>query len=523
MSLLKFSNVFSNSRRKLLLSSAVLGLVSGLQVLPAWSAEAKILNTRSYVDISTLDPANYVAASEEDVMGAIYSKLIYFKPGNKWEWELQAAESIEQLDDTHIAFTLRSGIMFTNGFGEMTAEDVKFSFERSAAESSSSSGDWGAFSHVEVTGKYSGVIVLNKPFQPIWNVALSYAAGNIVSKKAVESVGGKFTTTPPAVSGPYMLKDWKPKQEVVLVRNPDYYGDQAEFDEIHIRQIDDEKTAEIAYEAGDLDITRISMSSIENYQQSPPENSTLSVYPSLYYTWVGMNVTNPKLEDPKVRKAIQLAIDLPSIMAVSYFNAAEPSTGIIAPGLTGHREKGLIPDKADFVQAKKLLEAAGATGLELNLDVLNKSTNISTAQVIQATLSQIGVKINVNLHEAGSFWSLGSESAGDRWKSIELVLNRYSSVPDPYYSAQWFTSEQRGKWNWERFSNAEYDELNAKAMAESDSQKRSQMYQRMQDLMEDSGAYRFLTHEAEPLVYRNSIVPGLRPDGRPLYRHFKSN
>jgi peptide/nickel transport system substrate-binding protein len=308
---------------------------------------------------------------------------------------------------------------------------------------------------------------------------------------------------------------------VILERNPEYYGEPSAYKEIHINQIDDEKTAEIAFEAGNLDVTRISMSSVESYRKSPPSDSKLQVYPSLFYVWLGMNFDNPKLQDPRVRQAIQYAIDVPSILQASYFGEAQASTGIIAPGLLGHREKSLIAPEADIAKAKALMAEAGVTNLELSLDVLNKTTNLTTAQVIQALLSQIGIKVNINQHEAGSFWTLGSEKAGDRWKNIELILNRYSMVPDPYYATVNFISSQKGKWNWERFANAEFDQLNTQAQAELDIQKRGAMYQRMQDLMEESGAYRFITHEAEPLAVRNSVSPGLRPDGRPLYRHFK--
>jgi peptide/nickel transport system substrate-binding protein len=47
------------------------------------------------------------------------------------------------------------------------------------------------------------------------------------------------------------------------------------------------------------------------------------------------------------------------------------------------------------------------------------------------------------------------------------------------------------------------------------------MVVRLQEIMEESGCYRFITHEANPIVYRNTIIPALRPDGRPLYRYFK--
>jgi peptide/nickel transport system substrate-binding protein len=508
------------SRRKLLLSATIVGLSFFTQNMLAASND--VLQTRSYLDITSLDPSNYLNAVDEDVMGAIYSKLIYFKPGEKWQWELQAAESIEQIDATHIKFKLKEGIQFSNNFGEMTAEDVKFSYERAAfGDNPAAAADWGgALQEVQILDKYTGIIVLNKPYQPLWNLALSYAAGNIISKKAFESVGS-FTNTPPATSGPYQVKKWLPKQKVILERNPNYYGEPAAYKEIHINQIDDEKTAEIAFEAGNLDVTRISMSSVQSYKKSPPKNSKLSVFPSLFYVWVGINNENSKLKDKRVRQAIQYAIDVPSIMQASYFGEAQPSTGILAPGLIGHREKSLIAPQADFAKAKALLDEAGVKNLELTLDILNKATNVTTAQVIQATLSQIGIKVSINQHEAGSFWTLGSEKSGDRWKNIELILNRYSMVPDPSYAATNHTTAQKGIWNWERFSNTEYDELFAKASAEADEAKRGAMYQRMQDLMEESGSFRFLTHEAQPLAVRNTVSPGLRPDGRPLYRHFR--
>ncbi|WP_438463802.1 ABC transporter substrate-binding protein [Marinomonas sp. PE14-40] len=517
---------FSAGRRKLLMSSALLGVMSvvSLPVVEAADSELKILHSRSFTDIQSLDPAFYTAATDEDVMGAIYNKLIYYKAGKDWEWELQAAKSIKQIDDTHIAFELKPGIMFSNGFGEMTAEDVKFSYERIIDPELASpvASDWGTLDHVEVTGKYTGVIVLKEAFQPLWNITLPYAAGNILSKKAVESVGGKFGSKPPAISGPFQIKEWKPKQVVILERNPLWTGKMPVYDEIHIHQIDDEKTAEIAFEAGDIDFTRISLSSLQNYREAPPKDSLLSENPSLFYVWVGINQENSKLLDPKVRQAIQLSIDVPSILAAAYFDAADAATGIIAPGLTGHREKSILAPAADYAKAKQLLNEAGyGSGLDLSIDILNKSTFVTAAQIMQATMATVGIRLTVNLHESGSFWALGSESSGDRWKNIELVMNRFSMTPDPYYASQWFVEKQVGVWNWERFRNQEFDELHEKALSESSEPKRSIMYQKMQDIMEESGSYRFITHESTPIIYRNAIVPALRPDGTPLYRSFQ--
>jgi len=492
-----------------------------------WAAEGKTLRARNYADIDKLDPGFYQNAYNVDVMNCIYSKLIHYKPGHEWAWELQAAESIEQVDDTHIRFRLRKGIMFTDGYGEMTAEDVKFSFERVIEFDSPVKGDWGPLDHVEVEDDHTGVIVLKSPFQPLWNITLPFGCGHIVSKKAVMEKtgdGGDFGMEPPCFSGPYVLAEWKPDQYVRLTRNPDYAGpDKPGFDEIRILPMDDEKTAEIAYEAGDIDFTQVSLASLGNYKQDMPDDTTIDEYPSLYYAWVGMNVDHPKLKDINVRKAIQWAINVPQIMDAAYFGEAKPATGLIAPGLIGHREKALVPPEGDLDTAREYLAKAGLDSLDVAIDVLNASQWKTMAEVIQAQLAQIGVNLDIRVQDSGSFWTMGMESEGERWKDLQLIINRFSMVPDPYYATEWFTCEQVGVWNWERFCNERFDTLHEEAVAVSDPEKRGAMYREMQDLMEDSGAYRFLTHEAAPMMYRTSLVkPALRPDGRPLYRFFET-
>lgn len=504
--------------------SSVLALSPALWPQISLAEGQTILKVRGYGDFHSLDPGIAANFYEENITSTIYNKLIAYKPGDEWEWQPQAAESIEQLDPTHIAFTLKPGIMFTNDFGEMTADDVKYSFERIIDPKLESpiKGDWAMLDEVRVKDKYSGVIVLKKPFQALWMTTLPYMAGNIISKKATEKVGGRYSTEPPCCSGPYVLKSWTPKQKTVLARNPLWKGDKPDFDEIHIFPIDDEKTAEIAFEAGDIDWTRVSLSSFENLKSKPPANSTTEFHPSLYYVWVGMNMDNEMLKDKRVRQAVQYAIDVPSILEAAYFGVAKPATGIIPPGLIGHRPENLIPREAKIEKARKLLKEAGfANGISLTLDCQNKAARTTAAQVIQATVAQAGIRIQINQHDSGSFWSLGDESKGDRWKKVQLFLMRFSSAPDPYYATQWFTKEQVGVWNWERFRNDEYNELHMKAAAEPDPQKRDKMYRRMQDLMEMSGAYLFITHEGNPVIYRNTIVPAMRPDGLPLLRYFK--
>ena len=492
--------------------------------IPVWADSSKVLNYREYAAYTTLDPAFSTGVTDENVMGCIYSKLITYQPGTKWEWKLDAAEEIKLIDPTHIKFRLKKGIMFSNGYGELTAEDVKFSFERIIDKklNSPNKGDWAKLDHVEVKGKYEGVIVLNAPFQPLWMTTLPYISGNIVSKKAVTEAGGRIKMDAKACSGPYMVEKWIPKQKLVLKRNPVWSGEKTDFDKIVLYPIDDEKVAEMAYEAGDLDYTRVSISSFERYEKNPPANTKVEKRPSLYYVWLGMNFASDKLKNKDLRKAVQYAIDIPSVLQAAYSGQADASTGIIAPGLIGHRDQNLISPSADYKKAKEYLKKAGyENGVTLKLDILNKSTWVAAAQVIQATAAQAGINIEIKLNDSGSFWVLGDESAGDFWKGVDLIINRFSMAPDPYYATQWFTCDQVGVWNWERFCSEEFDSLHNAGLEEADPGVRSELYKRMQDIMEESGAYRFITHEITPLIYRDTIDAALRPDGIPLLRDFR--
>jgi len=230
------------TRRQVLAGSAALGAAAMMRPRFSSAAAGSTLKVRDYSDIQVLDPMNMKSAPDNDVMRCIFNGLVRQKAGDEWGWELDAAQEIKQLDDNNVGFTLKPGIVWSNGFGEMSAEDVKFSYERIANPKNESpyKDDWSALDHVEVKDKLSGVIVLKEAFAPLWLSTLPAASGLVLCKAAVEKAGGKFTTTVPASSGPYMIKDWQPNQKTTLARNPDWKGDKPDFDEFVIFRIDDD-------------------------------------------------------------------------------------------------------------------------------------------------------------------------------------------------------------------------------------------------------------------------------------------
>jgi peptide/nickel transport system substrate-binding protein len=507
-------------RQTTLAGMAMVGSLPGV----CWAVRDDQLHIRNYLDVLSLDPPNGFSRAEGAIEEAIYQTLLQFKPDGTWDTELDAAESFEAIDDTHYAFRLKKGQMFSNGFGEMTADDVKFSFERviDPAMNALNAPDMGTLSHVEVHDRYSGTIVLHSPYAAMIPVAVAGSTGSILSRKAVTSVGGRFTTQPPACSGPYLFESWQAMRKTVLKKNPLWTGPEAAFEEIHVYAMTDNKAAETAFEAGQLDNALISVESTEPFQKNPPPNSYIEVYPSGRNYWLGMNQSNPALRDIRVRQAIQWAIDVESVVEATWFGLADPSAGPVPRGMLGHRERALIPPAGDADKAKVLLKQAGVElPLRLRLDLANDTLYLTQAQVIQWSLKKVGIEVEIRTQDASTFLTLGSEAAGDQWQDIQLILNSFVGGADPYFSLTWFISKQMGHWNWERFANQEFDQLNDRSLATNDVAVRDQIYQKMQDLMEESGCYRFISNGVMPQIIRKTIKPAFYPDGYPMLRSFR--
>ena len=483
-------------------------------------ALGRTLTVRMPGDIASIDPPFWgVGFGDFDAINLIHGKLINFRSGEDWVWEPVAAESIEQIDDTRTKFTLRRGLMWTNGYGEVTAEDVKYSFERYIDPDleAYNSVDWLSLDHVEVLDKYTGVIVTKEYFAPLWWSVLPYSAGHIVCKRAVEEVGGKFTTDPPATCGPYKIEEWRPRERLTLVRHDGWAGPEPYFERIILVSIEDPKTAEKAFLAGELDFTHVSESSVPALREDTPPDANLVVRPSLDYYWLGINMKNPKYADMRVRKAIGKAIDVDAILDAAFFGAARRATSLIAPGMPGYLN--ISPSKPDIDGARRLMADAGlADGFDAQLEVLAQPDQLTAAQVIQANLAEIDINVTINSHDSGTFWSLTE----DKGEDLEMTYKFYFQPPDPSWGTQWFLSEQAGIWNWEYFTNPEFDELHKRALAELDNAKRHKLYVQMIEIMNDSGCFVWIAHPPQASLARKTIEAAIWPNGTADYWRFRA-
>src|SRR5262249_51731700 len=121
------------SRRRFVEGSAAVAAGAALHPRLGWSADNKVVKIRLNQDLQVLDPGSMIGGIEIDLQFSCLGSLTVFKQGDELGWQPSAfVQSVEQPDPTHIKFTLKPGIMWSGDNGELTTEDVKFSYERIA-------------------------------------------------------------------------------------------------------------------------------------------------------------------------------------------------------------------------------------------------------------------------------------------------------------------------------------------------------------------------------------------------------
>lgn len=504
---------WSTDRRGFL---TTVGAFFGAVSLPglAWAVEGKTLRLRVTADFQVLDPKGIIGELDDIIPRCTQVTLVHLsdmRDGNTWA--PYAADKFDWKDDKTIAFTLRDGLMWSNGFGPVTTADVKFSFERIKGSDSAWAYQFEKLKEVEIIDDRSGVIHLTDPFVPFTVVALPYYGGHIVCKAAVEKAGGSYTTEIPAQCGPYLLDAWEQGQKVTLKPNPDWKGEPQLWEVIEIYIVTDDAAALLAYEADSFDYTRVAVGDGKAVKDAPPAGATVIEAQSTRYSWLTINMNAEPLKDARVRQAIQLAYDGDAVITGAYNGLTQRSTGVVQPGPFS-RASNLYPSR-DVEKARALLTEAGADGLTLQLVTMTDSTSQAVGQIIQASLGEAGITVELQPTEDAAYWALGDKTQGDTYKSLELVLMNFAGGIDPTENLVWFRPDQIGVYNWSFFDSPEYEDLYQKSLSETDPSKRKALFNQMEDLMENSGGFIFVCFEPFVALTDQNLKPMILADGHP--------
>jgi len=321
--------------------------------------------------------ANYCEEliTKDQVTGAVL-------PGLATGWEVAP-------DWSYIDYFIREGVMFHNG-DLMTAEDVKFSFERAMSEDINPL-EWyyleDQIASVEIIGAYHVRVHLKKPAP-----GLLEGTPGIVPKNYIEEVGDEEFGLEPVGTGPFRVVDWKADEYVHMMAIEDHWRHNPNYDELIFMTVLEPATRFAMLLAGELDIAIISPANVPDVDANPNLTRVMSTH-SLMWGIIFYDLGRPNdpspWHDPLVRKAASLAIDREGIAENVLFGTHIPWGSYFAPYVLGYRDRE--PDPYDPDEARRLLAEAGyPDGFDTLFNYSNDRRLESEA--IVANLNAVGIR-----------------------------------------------------------------------------------------------------------------------------------
>lgn len=449
-----------------------LGLLTaaGMSILAA-GAEAQTLRIGLQEDPDLMDPDRARTFVGRIVFTGLCDKLfdidkdlqIIPQLATEWSWNE---------DETELSLQIREGVLFHDG-EPLNAEAVKYNIERSLnLPGSTRRSEISAITEVEVTGEHSLTLRLEEPFSPLL-AALSDRAGMMISPAAAEEAGEDFPLNP-VCSGPFRFVERVAQDRIVLERFEDYWDAEAiHLDRVEYRPIPDTTVRLANLQSGDLEmIERTSATDLEDVEVD--SELQLEVETSLGYQGITVNLANgpraenPLGQDPRVREALELALDRNIINQVAFDGAQTPGNQPVAPSNPFYAQSVPMPER-DLDRARELLDEAGHERVSFELMAANNPDQLRVAQIVQALAGEAGFDVEINATEFAT--GLDRQSAGD----FEAFLVGWSGRADADGNIHTFTACEGGL-NDGKYCSEEVDQLLEDARATNDPEQRKEIY-----------------------------------------------
>ena len=449
-----------------------------------------------------LDPHVVTAYTDMNILVALFEGLTALDektarpaPGVADRWDVSA-------DGLVYTFHLRPDARWSNG-DSLTSHDFAYSFQRIltpafAAEYSYmlwpiknaeayNAGKLTDFAAVGITTPDAATLrlTLERPTPYL----LSLAAHNTwypVHRATIEKFGRMdqrstaWTRPSNLVSnGPFALTEWTPNSRIVVAKNPRYWNAaHTRLTSVVFFPIESADTEERDFRAGQLHVTYdIPVAKIAGYRAQTP--SPLGVDPLLDILYLNFNVTKPPLTDPRVRRALAIAVDREAISHGVFDDSWPAAHTLTPPNCGGYTTRARVPD--DFAEARRLLEAAGFPGGRglpvLPVQVLNDNRQPKLAEALQAMWQrELGVRITIEPSEQKT-WLQNQQSM----THTLALLGWVADFADPVTFLGLFATGNGN--NWTGWSNPAYDHLLDQAAHTADASARFELLQQAEALL----------------------------------------
>lgn len=453
-----------------------LGAAATLAAGDVRAADPTTIRVAYKVPVATLDPAKFrVGGLEYNYALCVFNRLtqqdaqLQVKPDLATKWECTP-------DLKSWTFTLRQGVKWHDGT-PFTAADIVFTYKRLQDKEVASvlRANLIIVNSVEALDTHTVRFNLSIPYADLPAVVAGYQA-MIVREAAMDSL-----TTKPIGTGPFRFVEYRPGDQMVLEKNPDYFLEGVpKVSRAILRIIPESTTAIAGLESGALDIV----------YDLPPEQAdrlkrSTTATPVEVATggWQGIIMHNKMkpFDDPRVRRAFIKLVDKAAITDIATFGHGTPTVTPIPPTHPYFRKDiGLGPDIAG---AKKLLAEAGiAPGYSIEMFIPSADAPMERmATAFRDTAKQVGLVIQLRIVPQDKFFA---EMEGKVPLNVDNFFGR--TTPD-LMLYPWYHST--GSWNntlW-HYNNPEVDKLLDAARVTADPAEQAKLYGRFQEIIADDG------------------------------------
>ncbi len=460
-----------------------------------------------YVSLDA-DPTHFDPALIQDVAGGeiaakLFNCLLRYDEEGHLVGDLAQRYEVSE-DGCTFTFHLHPQARFVTG-APVTADDVKFSFERLLRPATHAPRTWvlekvvgyDAFRRgelaelpgVRVADEHTVAVTLSEPFAPFLS-RLTLPGGAVVPRAEVERLGNEFASHPVG-SGPFVLERYKPSESVALRANPNYFAEPPKIARMVYRIVKEPMPRVAEFRRGALDIISIPQARLEQFQDDPELRKFVIGEPGLNTYFLGINCTRPPFDDVRIRRALSYAVDRESLLRTILRGRAVIARGPVPPGLTGY-DPELRGYDYDPERAKGLLAEAGWDwDREVEIILPSGKETIDLINAVADCFARVGVQVRVSPRERSTFKVLLRQG--------EFDLYYYSWWAD-YLDAENFlaplflSAPDRSGGNATGYHNPEVDRLVRSAQRELDEPRRIQLYQEIQRLVLDDAPRVFLWH-----------------------------
>lgn len=472
-------------------------------------------------DLVTLDPGNMYEPYANMISYAAYDMLYRVKSGTMGTPEPSVATGYT-LDDTKTVytFTLREDVVFASG-NKLTAKDVVWSINRVLNMKESN-----AYSMVKIVEKVEApddktvVFTLSEP-DASFLVKLTSNAYCILDSEVVKQHGGSdsgndtakaWLDTTSAGSGPYIIESWTPKEQLVLVKNDNYWGEKSNIDKIILREMTSVDAQITALQNGEIDIS-LGLNTETAKQLEGKENIQIEAGATALETFLVMSrdaSLSPEMSNPKVQEAVRYALDYQGYLTLGGEGCTIP-LNIVQDGFSGALQRSA--DFRDLEKAKALMAEAGyAEGFEVTLTCANNNSEglewTTIAQKIKQDLAEINITVNIETLEATLVYEKMREGTMPFYVMFWSpdyydINNQFAFLPGTGENGTAYGN--RAKWELTD-DNKELVELANKIQTESDEAKRAEYSKQLQEKFEQDNPFAFLLQHPKTFAYRTDTL-----------------